>query len=537
MIKLKITCLLALTSLTYLGQTQPYLLSDINAGNNHSFPPGLPSTEIQMLTFEGNIYFITDDGLHGSELWKSDGTPTGSILLKDINPGLAGGNISNITIHQGKLYFSANDGTLGAELWVSDGTEEGTHIFKDIRVGPSGTDPQNLTVMGNTLYFSGNKSNTTSSFWRCDGTESGTLEFASGILGPTAPRQLTVMGDKIYFAGPGGELWSTDGTDSGTVKVKEIAPGGLQPYIDHLTALDGRLYFKAEDQTLNDEPWVSDGTAEGTVKLKEISPDIEGSNPWNFHFFKGHVYFSANGKLWRTDGTPAGTALFKDLTVFQASNDPARFFSDADFLYFPADDGVHGKELWRSDGTAAGTILLKDISPGFLSSAPQGFTAGSDGSIYFQASQNGLGAELWHTDATASLVADLRPGPGHSEPQAFRTLGGALYFVAADGLHGRELWKLDLVTGVQDPEGEEALFFAGPNPAGDALHLSIASRFFGENCRLRLYNAVGQPQPGIPATVSQPEIILSTGHLPAGLYFLEMTAGHRSRVQKIQIVR
>lgn len=55
----------------------------------------------------------------GGELWRFDGTKEGTYLVKDIFPGLEGGDPYFITQIHDTLYFSANDPKYGAELWQS----------------------------------------------------------------------------------------------------------------------------------------------------------------------------------------------------------------------------------------------------------------------------------------------------------------------------------------------------------------------------------------------------------------------------------
>jgi ELWxxDGT repeat protein len=45
----------------------------------------------------GTLYFIADDGVSGEELWKTDGTDAGTVLVKDINPGAGGSGPDRLT--------------------------------------------------------------------------------------------------------------------------------------------------------------------------------------------------------------------------------------------------------------------------------------------------------------------------------------------------------------------------------------------------------------------------------------------------------
>ena len=101
------------------------------------------------------LYFSADDGTNGRELWKSDGTASGTVMVKDINSG-SGRQLSLLlTVIGTTLYFQADDGTNGRELWKSDGTASGTVMVKDINSGSEcSSSPYDLTAVGNTLYFS-----------------------------------------------------------------------------------------------------------------------------------------------------------------------------------------------------------------------------------------------------------------------------------------------------------------------------------------------------------------------------------------------
>jgi ELWxxDGT repeat protein len=119
----------------------------------------------------------------------------------------------------------------------------------------------------------------------------------------------------------GNELWSSDGTEAGTVLVKDIRPGDYDAYPSNLTAVGDAVFFRARDGVNGRELWTSDGTAAGTRLVADINPGANESRPQSL--------------------TESGGALF-----------------------FSANDRVHGEELWISDGTEAGTTMIKDINTG-----------------------------------------------------------------------------------------------------------------------------------------------------------------------------
>ncbi len=99
------------------------MVLDINVGTGSSSPSNLTVSG-------GKLYFSASDGttagLHGQELWATDGTTTA--MVKDINPGTASGSPTGLKDIGGKIAFTANNGLTGSEPWVSDGTDLRYHL-------------------------------------------------------------------------------------------------------------------------------------------------------------------------------------------------------------------------------------------------------------------------------------------------------------------------------------------------------------------------------------------------------------------------
>jgi ELWxxDGT repeat protein len=96
------------------------------------------------------LFFDANDGIGNFELWKSDGTQTGTVLVKDINPSTGSFPFFATNVN-GTLFFTAIDGTHGRELWKSDGTDAGTVLVRQIG------SPFFLTNLNGILFFSGDE--------------------------------------------------------------------------------------------------------------------------------------------------------------------------------------------------------------------------------------------------------------------------------------------------------------------------------------------------------------------------------------------
>ena len=167
---------------------------------------------------------MADDGVKGFELWESDGSESGTKLVKDIYTGsnLAGGYPKHFAVlNTNILLFQAQDGTNGYELWKTDGTESGTSMVKDIRSGSASSSPEYLIEFSGKVYFRATTGVLEYQLWKTDGDESGTE-----MVKDLSPRNFFSVHSTLYFfynTGSKYEVWKTDGSSAGTTKVMDAS--------------------------------------------------------------------------------------------------------------------------------------------------------------------------------------------------------------------------------------------------------------------------------------------------------------------------
>lgn len=432
---------------------------------------------VQEAFIVGDVAFTAGwDPIHGGELWRvsSDGTAS---MVADLNTfpanpaisdGKTGGSnpTSVIPFGDGVLFVAE------IQVLVNGVVVTQTSLY---RVGVSGATITRFfewpmfmpvsrlaTVAGRTLFFT--QASDYTEIWSTDGTLEGTVRVRPNgypLLTSNTSTALIHGDGEVFFYARSGEgstlrgLWRSDGTPEGTREYVSFP----QPFIGtELVRWNGRFYFPTgrNSDSAGGELWTTDGTASGTQRVVDINPGPNHSDPSQLTVVLGKLFFNADDGVhgrepWMSDGTSAGTFALGDLSLPTRTGDggPNRLTRFGDGVLFLANDGIAGQELWYSDGTSAGTQLVKDIYPGPTTpgiSRPQALA----NFVLFMADDGTAGRELWRSDGTTSgtvRVADIAAGPASGDPffndAANTALNGVAYFSADDGVHGKELWRSD----------------------------------------------------------------------------------------------
>lgn len=319
-----------------------------------------------LLVYNGSLYMRVNASGFGIELWKIDATYNTS-LVKDINPGEASGFIGSLIIHNNLLYFMAQN-TTGPDIWKSDGTSINTvravNLDDEEMYLSSGW--YGLTSVGSSIFFTRNY-------------------------------ESSEYGDKIA------ELWKTNGTDAGTVIVKQFQATYSYNFLSNLIAFEGKLYFfHNEEDPIYTYFSVSDGTAAGTVHLDLLT--IDGGarkliTAGDYMLYYGDSQ-SFTTPIEKSDGAASST-----VHVFSEYHSESDFGIDLTYAdgraFFLDDEGDYygnGVSLWQADLNNGIARPVKEIH-GVPTDNASNITE-SNGAVFFTRNLSGQ-VTLWYYDPGA----------------------------------------------------------------------------------------------------------------------------------------
>jgi ELWxxDGT repeat protein len=446
---------------------KPYLVRDIN-------PKARGLKPAQVVVAGDTIFFVLDD-FDRLELWKSNGTEAGTVLVRRFESEQS--HLVFLTAVGRTLFFYdstqetlwKSNGLLTGKvglvpgvramaalgdrlfllteraLWVSDGTEAGTHPVKSLSDNKY-TFARQLVAENGTLFFLGTTSEGSSELWTSDGTETGTVllqrlvssdRFQSISLEPWNGMVLLWVQNYIHFY-----LMKSDGTEAGT---KGIAGGPPVP----LTFSGERFFFVRPSWSSADTQglWVGDGTLAGMVHLVRDGTISSSQAVGDGALFTRKQPETGAMALWRSDGTVEGTVPVLDLCpdFSTSAMTPLATVKGTAFFTLRCSGGDE-LGLWKSDGTAGGTMRVTGgLDP------VRYLPAELNGTLFFWADDGVHGIEPWTSDGTAAgtrLVRDLVTAGAGSDPHELTAVGNTLFYTANDGQGGLGLWKSDgTVTG------------------------------------------------------------------------------------------
>ena len=454
------------------------------------------------LTAVGNTVYFSAKGqnLNNTELWKTNGTPQGTVMVRNINPGNASSNPANFCNVNGTLYFSADNGQLGRQIWKSNGTSATTWSISTLNTfGVLGVSIGQVVHLNGTVFFTAGSGvpNLGYQVHKVNAQGTGTVKLDNVLIAENLtpcngrvfftqtpqfsglklsyvtansnvvtevknfpvipnepspiPKNLTAVGETLYFtaatAAHGRELWRSTGTEAGTVMVQDFYPGAGSSLVNYLCPAGNSLLFSAlrPDDGLELRVYnIGDPNIRTYANIGQPC-----SFPKSFTPMGNRVYFSAadfvyGEELWSSDGTEQGTFRVKDIHQGIGSSSPDQLTvitnNGVSMLFFVAFDAVNGYELWKSNGTAQGTLRLSNIGPGAVTGNIGNLTNVS-GRLYFTGNPGlGTGDRIYRVKTDLSGVETV----GGNTPYAdhLEANGSVLYFTQAPAIIGPQLCKM-----------------------------------------------------------------------------------------------
>ncbi len=390
-------------------------------------------------------------------------------LVEDINPGTGNSSPMNLFVYNNYVYFGASDANAttnhGRELWRTNGSV--TELVKDIRTGTSSSSPGNFFTHNNTLYFSAN-AGSGSYIFSTDGTETGTVDLGlyTGVFFPLT------LNNAVYFINTtGGNTLYQFNTSSvsavNTSSVIENISGGVYTSLNNKLILYMRT--DVDNDTYGRELYEYDFSSSSFKLIKDV---VEGASSASINYMVTigqKVYFEAADQLWETDGTADGTIL---VDAASSLTTVKYFFAWNNELYFNGTNGTDGTQLYVYKPNSGTLTNLSNISG--KDHNPDNFVVCGDYLYYSGEDADGTDDHLFRTNGSTIEEIDNTI----IDVDDIVNLNGVLYFEAedptGDATTGNELFSYtpsdDMANAVESTIDQSNIRIY-PNPSKGTIYV------------------------------------------------------------------
>ena len=164
------------------------------------------------------------------KLWQTNGGPAGTKLVKSFSfaddlESVSVATAEGLTAHRGLAYFVADDGVHGNELWRTNGSVDGTYMVKDVVAGVADASIQNITAARQWVYFTYSDPSGVH-LARTRGSANDTLRIATFPSDAGIAAKFVAINDDIFFA-LGRDLYRSNGQPGNLRRLGRFAYSSL----------------------------------------------------------------------------------------------------------------------------------------------------------------------------------------------------------------------------------------------------------------------------------------------------------------------
>jgi ELWxxDGT repeat protein len=455
------------------------LVSDINPGPTGSQPEISIGSGRDIVVAGDWFYFLANDGVHGDELWRSNGTET--MIVSDMFASDQIPIIEHITAVGNDIYFFAAT-PQNTGLWKYNGS-----LLSYVENAPGSFGIIDIVYANSTLYIYVVVGNSERSLFAFDGDSATEVYTSSNSI-----TNICIHQGLLYFT----DIWNNEnsglyrciGTTTELVQTIQVGDSGYGcSYADEAVSAGNNLYIKMNDGIGGCEIWIYDGNSLQSItdfSTNEISSTMQPLLPVGDNLLLSANTSESGNHLYFYNASESNLEMIttENETVYGGSL--LKWNDEYYFTVLSQIDDMSGLWKWDENGAAPVTIDGQTI-------LGEPVCVFGNELILWAVVDVSIGAELYTFDGNElTLLHDMNPSGDAENYEAFTEFQGKLYFFAISPEYGSELWSTTYSISSNEISSAPANFRVYPNPTHDNFVIDFGKRTSVQS--ISVYNVLGE---------------------------------------------